>query len=73
MAIYWIFFFTFAVSALVNLDFRKRTKISLQYSANLALILFIGLRYQVGGDWFTYYNDFEKLPPKTKSLLRNKL
>ena len=61
MLIYWIFFSTFAVSSLFNVNLNTRTKLIILSFVNLTLIVFIGLRNRVGGDWFTYFNDFNKL------------
>jgi len=69
MLVYW---FPFALSLLMTLytnkelDLIKREKIFLNYSFSwkllfVSLVLMIGLRYEVGGDWSTYNSQIDNI------------
>lgn len=62
---YWLFFLVPAGVVLAN---RRLTEKSRLYSWGLVWFLFslaIGLRYQVGGDWFNYLRLFEQYSDKS--------
>lgn len=59
---YWILFSVFAIG---SLEYRRRGLIGSDstpflWAAGLAVALMIGLRYQVGGDWFNYELIYEE-------------
>jgi hypothetical protein len=60
---YWLLFSVFALGAMNQgtATARPRSSGPLLVFASLFMALMIGLRYQVGGDWFSYQNTFLQL------------
>lgn len=61
MLVYIQTYFFILVSNLIKLKFSKRVSQILTLFAVLYFIIFIGLRYQVGGDWGAYLNHYQNL------------
>jgi len=56
--IYWLFFLTFSLFSVNPIKFEKNTINILRFFFLFILSIFIGLRFEVGGDWDIYLNDF---------------
>ena len=60
MAPYWFFFISFAFLSISPINLEKNLKKTFKYSLLFLLIIFIGFRHEVGGDWDIYLYDLEK-------------
>ncbi len=58
MSIYWIFYSLISIFSLKLIKFETNLSKLLNFIFLIILIVFIGLRYDVGGDWDIYKNDF---------------
>jgi len=56
MSIYWLIFIFPALLSLSSIRLDHRLNAALFLLFGIALILVIGLRYEVGGDWFRYFD-----------------
>ena len=64
MIVYFSFYSIFILTAILNLNISTNSKFTLHLFISLLLILFIGLRHEVGGDWYVYIENFEKFLPQ---------
>ena len=71
MYIYWVLFFASALMALIETpSFKKNAYYSVGWKvATVFLVLVIGYRHEVGGDWVSYVNHLEMARGKSFSLL----
>ena len=62
MLVYWLLFAYFAAGALLTRDDSKQSQISAYFlfCGLVGMILIIGLRFEVGGDWFAYKRIFSR-------------
>ena len=51
---YWVIFILPSFFLFFHFDFNNQIKTIAWYFFLLILVLFIGLRYEVGGDWYQY-------------------
>lgn len=58
MFVYWFFFILFSFLSINPISIEKNISKILKYFLLFLLILFMGLRHQVGGDWDLYLRDF---------------
>tara|TARA_B100001540_G_scaffold314888_1_gene340784 strand:+ start:269 stop:1309 length:1041 start_codon:yes stop_codon:yes gene_type:complete len=58
MIIYVVFFLILALLSIVNYKIEKSLKDYLLFTLFIILLIFIGFRDEVGGDWDTYKGDF---------------
>ncbi len=58
MSLYWIFYSLISIFSLKLITFETNLSKLLNFIFLIILIIFIGLRYDVGGDWDIYKNDF---------------
>lgn len=66
MAVYWLLFAYFAIGAIIAGSFRGETdkRHTVLFTAGaFIMIVLVGLRYQVGGDWLTYQFIYERAGP----------
>lgn len=60
MTFYWLFFSFFAFFSVSTIKLEKNLSFALKSILIFFLIIFIGLRHEVGGDWDIYLYDFYK-------------
>ena len=58
MIYYWIIFSIPAILSVIKIDSYKNLDKFLWYSFSVLLIVFLGFRYEVGGDWGVYRHNF---------------
>ena len=58
MFLYWFFFASFSFLSISPIRIENNLSIILKYFFLFFLIVFMGLRHQVGGDWDLYLRDF---------------
>ena len=58
MYLYWLIFSYLAFLSIIDINLEKKLNYILRSFFLIFLILFIGLRHKVGGDWDIYRNDF---------------
>ena len=57
---YWVIYLLPSFFLFFNFKYSKKIKLSFWYFFLLILTLFLGLRHEVGGDWYQYVIIYEE-------------